>query len=427
MEILEKKLSRRRMLQGAVVGGAGLAVAGVLGCSDNKESTTTPSTSGANVTYKDPGISASEIKIGDTGPYTGPLIGADQIYKSMTAYFKYLNETSSGVNDRKVNWLSLDDGYNPAQTVEQTRRLLDQEKVFALAWSLGTPQQQSVLQLVEAQKVPQLFINTASSIFADPKVHPYTTCGIPSYFGVAQVLAEYIVKNIPDAKIAIFSQNDNFGKDYVAGFEKGLGSNTSKIVSRQTYEVTDTSVDSQVIAMRDTNANVWFQASTGRAAVLAMKRAFELNWKPQSFLVLNNNSLQTLELAGKQTAVGAISDFYFKDARDPQYTNDPAVQQAISIVSKYESGLDPASMVNGVMSARVLVEVIRTMKEPTREGLLAAARSLKGFDAGGLMLPGISWEGSTTNNYMIQKARLAKFDGDKWVPFGDVLPIPTPI
>ena len=426
MDILEKKLSRRRMLQGAVVGSAGLAVAGVLGCSDDKESTPA-GTSGSTVTYKDQGISATEIKIGDTAPYTGPLIGADQIYKAMTAYYKYINETQNGVNGRKITWLSLDDAYNPAQTVEQTRRLLDQEKVFSLAWSLGTPQQQSVLQLVEAQKVPHLFINSASSIFADPKAHPWTTCGIPSYFGVAQILAEYIVKNLPNAKIAIYSQNDNFGKDYVSGFEKGLGSRTSQIVSRQTYEVTDTSVDSQVIAMKDSGADVWFQASTGKNAVLAMKRAYDLNWKPQSFLVLNNNSLQTLELAGKQTAVNAISDFYYKDPRDPQYTNDPAVKEALSIVSKYESGLDVTSTISGVMSARALVEVIRTMKTPTREGIVEAARSLKGYDAGGLMVPGIAWEGSTANNFMIQKARLAKFDGEKWVPFGDVLPIPTPI
>ncbi len=430
---LRRKLSRRRLLAGGAVGVSGLALAVAIGCDDGEETAggATPAATGTSGgSAPSPGISDTEIKIGNTLPYTGPIgIAGQTLGGGGEAYFKYVNEELGGVNGRKITFISYDDAYDPSRTVEQTRRLVQQDKVFALWEGLGTPQQQSVSTLISQADVPRLLIGTGANEFGDPKKHPNVTIGVPSYYGKGALLGAYVAREKPNAQIAVLHQNDDLGRSHLAGFEAGLGVKKSQIVKRQTYEPTDTTLEAQLVALKDSNADIFFfNSSGGRFLILGLKTRFQLGWDAETLIAVPGTrlGLAGLQPAGLETVSGAVTTVSDKDPLDPRWANDPAVKRMQGILDKYKPGLPLNDAALGMMAAAVMVQILRRMKEPTRDAVMEAARTLPDYDAEGLMLPGMFWSGSRDSNFMARQAKLARFNGTRWEEFGDVQEFPNP-
>jgi branched-chain amino acid transport system substrate-binding protein len=371
----------------------------------------------------DMGANDKEIKVGNTMPYSGPASAYGVIGRAESAYFKMIND-QGGINGRKINFISVDDGYSPPRAVEQVRKLVEQDEVLIVFNPLGTPSNSAIQKYLNLKKVPQLFVATGATKWGNYKDNPWTMGWQPNYQGESRIYAKYIVKNYPNAKIAILFQNDDYGKDYLAGFKDGLGANSSMIVAQQSYEVTDPTVDSQMVNLKSSGATVFFNITTPKFAAQAIKKAAEIGWKPTHFL--NNVSTSiggVMTPAGLENGQGVISSGYLKDADDAQWAKDPGMDKWRAWMAKYQpdGNLHDGSNVYGYTVAQGLVQVFKQCGDDlTRENVMRQAANLKDF-APDLVLPGIKVNTSATDFYPIEQVQLIKFSGKVWQRFGDIL------
>jgi branched-chain amino acid transport system substrate-binding protein len=371
-----------------------------------------------------PGVTANEIKIGNTNPYSGPASAYGTIGKALGAYFKKVND-EGGINGHKVNYISYDDAYSPPKAVEMVRKLVEQDQVAALFQTLGTPTNTAIHKYVNQQKIPHLFVATGATKWNDPKNYPWTMGWQPNYQTEGRIYAAYIMKNIPDAKIGILYQNDDYGKDYRKGLLDGLGDAAKKmVVLEQTYEVTDPTIDSQIVNLKNSGANVFFNVTIPKFAVQAIKKSHDIGWKPAHFLNNVSSSLATvLKPAGLDASKGLITALYMKEITDPQWKNDKGFQDWVAWMKKYypEGALDDQSNAFGYTVAQAMTQVLKQCgTDFGRENILKQAENLKNVEFP-LLLPGIKVNTSPTDHAPIEQEQLAKFDGERWVLFGEML------
>ena len=371
----------------------------------------------------DPGATDKEIKIGNINPYSGPASAYGTIGKSISAYFKKVN-AEGGINGRMINFISYDDGYSPPKTVEMARKLVEQDEVLLLFQPLGTPPNSAIHKYMNSKKVPQLFVATGATKWNDPKNYPWTMGWQPNYQTEGTIYAQHILKTKPKAKIAILYQNDDYGKDYLEGFKRGLGKNANMIVKEVSYEVTDPTVDSQMVQLQASGADVFFNITTPKFAAQAIRRAFDSGWKPVHYL--NNVSAQVgsvLKPAGLDKSVGLISTQYLKDPTDKAWASDPAVLEWIAFMAKYYPDGDKTDASNfyGWAVAKTMEQVLKQAGNTlTRENVMKQAASLKDFVLAA-SLPGIKINTSPTDFAPFESVQLMSFDGTQWNRFGEVM------
>ena len=371
----------------------------------------------------DPGASDSEIKIGNLMPYSGPASAYGTIGKVEAAYFRKIND-AGGINGRKINFISVDDGYSPAKAVEMTRRLVEQDQVLLLFNSLGTPSNSAVHQYLNAKQVPQLFVASGASKWGDPKHYPWTMGGQPNYRTEGGIYAQHILKTRPNARIGVLYQNDDYGKDYLQGFKEGLGDQAKLIVSEVPYEVNDPTLDTQIIALKGSGADVFFNISTPKFAAMAIRTAYDIGWHPLQYL--NNLSISVgsvLTPAGLDKAAGVLSVAYYKDPTDPRWAGDPAIRDWAAFMRKYypEGSRSDSLNVYGYALAQMLVQVLQQAGDGlTRANVMRQAANLKDLQLP-LALPGVRINTSPTDFFPFESMQLQRFDGKQWVLFGEVM------
>ena len=372
----------------------------------------------------DEGASDTEIKIGHTIPYSGNLSAYGVIGKTHEAFFKMINE-QGGINGRKITFVSYDDGYSPPKTVEMTRKLVEEDKVLFLFQQLGTAPNSAIHKYVNSKKIPHILISTGASKWANPKEFPWTMGYQPDYATEGVVYAKHILATVKDAKIGVLMQNDDYGKDYFNGFKAGLGKeNEAKIVQLATYEASDPTVESQMIQLKNSGANVFFNITTPKFAAQAIKKAAELGWKPVHYL--NNVSASigsVLTPAGLDNSVGIITAYYIKDATDPQWDSKPDVIAWKAFMAKYYPNGDIKDSSNAFAYSVVstLAQILKQCGDDlTRENVMRQAANLKEFEAP-MLLPGIKVSTSPTDYSPIQSVQLSRFDGKSFQLFGDIL------
>ena len=382
------------------------------------------SSSGALAQKKyDTGASDTEIKIGNIMPYSGPASAYGVIGKTEEAYFKKVN-AEGGINGRKVNFITYDDAYSPPKTVEQARKLVESDEVLLVFNPLGTPSNTAIQKYLNSKKVPQLFVATGATKWNDPKDFPWTMGWQPNYQSETQIYAKYILKNYPNAKIGVLYQNDDYGKDYLKGLKDGLGSKTSMIVLEESYEVSEPTIDSHIVKLKATGADVFVNITTPKFAAQAIKKNAEIGWKPVHFL--NNVSASVgsvLKPAGFENAQGIISSAYLKDPTDPQWKNDAGMKAWNEFLDKYypEANRADGGVMFGYTVAQGLVQVLKQCGDNlTRENVTKQAASLKNLELGGL-LPGIKVNTSPTDYAPISQVQLQRFKGDTWELFGEIM------
>jgi branched-chain amino acid transport system substrate-binding protein len=372
-----------------------------------------------------PGVTDTEIKIGQTMPYSGPASSYGVIGRTELAYFNMINE-QGGINGRKLNLISLDDGYNPTKTVEQVRRLVEQEKVAFLFNTLGTPTNAAVRQYLNDNKVPSLFISTGAATFGDPAHFPWTMpTVIPNYQTEAHIYAKHILATEPDAKIAVLYQNDGFGKDYLTGLKEVLGPDrASMIVKEASYEVSEPTVDSQVVTLQGSGADVFVIAATPKAAAQAIRKSYDIGWNATRYLsYVSGNIAAVLKPAGLEKSKGLITANFAFDPTDPQMGDNPDVLAWRAFTDKYMSATEftDLSAAAGYGYAATLVQVLKQCgNDLSRENIMRQAANLKDFHAP-FLFPGITVSTSPTNYWPIRQLRLMTFNGEHWEPSGDVL------
>jgi branched-chain amino acid transport system substrate-binding protein len=371
----------------------------------------------------DPGATDTEIRIGQTMPYSGPASAYGTIGRSEAAYFKKIND-EGGINGRKIQLISLDDGYSPPKTVEMVRRLVEQEEVLFVFQPLGTAPNSAIHKYMNAKKVPQLFVASGATKWGDPKNFPWTMGWQPSYQSEAKIYAKDILANHPDAKVAVLYQNDDYGKDLLKGLKDGLGAKASMIVMEASYEVSDPSIDSQIVSLKGSGADVLVDITTPKFAALAIRKVHDIGWKPVHYL--NNVSLSigaVLTPAGLDKSVGLITVAYLKDATDAQWENDPAMNDFRAFMTKYypEGNLKDSSNVYGYSAAQTLVQVLKQCgNDLTRANVMKQAASLKNLQLP-LARPGIAINTGPDDFFPFEALQLQRFDGKHWVPFGKVI------
>ena len=376
----------------------------------------------------DTGASDTEIKIGNVEAYSGPASAYGVIGKTEEAYFKMIND-AGGVNGRKINFISYDDGYSPPKTVEQIRKLIESDEVFLVFNALGTPTQTAVQKYQNVKKVPQLFVATGASKWNDPKDFPWTMGFQPSYRVEARIFAKYIMKEKPGAKVAVFYQNDDFGKDYVNGLKDIFGDKASSIIiAEESYETTEPSIDSHIVKLKGTGADVVVNISTPKFAAQAIKKMAELEWKPMHLLTDVSISIgAVMKPAGLEASEGVLSAGYLKDASDPQWTNDEGMKKFMAFVDKYMPGanISDANLVYGFAAAETMVQVLKQCGDDlTRENVMKQAASLKDF-APDTLLPGIKVNTGSTDFAPIEQLKMMQFKNGKWDFFGDIISAET--
>jgi branched-chain amino acid transport system substrate-binding protein len=371
----------------------------------------------------DDGVTDTEIKIGNTNPYSGPASSYAAIARTIDAYFKAVNE-AGGINGRKIKFISLDDGYSPPKTVEVVRQLVEQEKIFALFQPLGTPCNTAIHKYMNQRKVPQLFVATGASKWGDPKNFPWTMGFQPDYHTEAVIYAKHILASVKDAKIAVLHQNDDYGRDYLGGFKEGLGKEAGRIVRTVTYEATDPTVDSQIIQLKDSGANVFFNVSAPKAAAQGIRKAAEIDWKPVHYL--NNVSASVaavMKPAGFDNAQGIITAAYIMDATDKAWDNNEEMKAWRAWMDKNMPQANKADLnhIYGYAVAALMTETLkRCGNEMTRANLMKQAASFQKYRLP-LLLPGITINTSPTDFYPIQAVQLQRFKGETWELFGEVM------
>jgi branched-chain amino acid transport system substrate-binding protein len=371
-----------------------------------------------------PGASDTEIKIGNTMPYSGPASAYGVIGRAETAYFKMVNE-QGGVNGRKINFISLDDGYSPPRTVEQVRKLVEEEQVLFLAGTLGTPTNTAIHKYVNAKKLPHIFVNTGATKWGDPRNFPWTMGFNLNYQAEAQLYARYLLENKPNAKIAILYQNDDYGKDYVKGFRDGLGEKAAKlIVAEASYEVTDPSIDSQIVSLKASGADTFFNVTTPKFAAQAIRKVNDIGWKPLHLLNNVSSSVgSVLKPAGLDKSTGIITVLYLKDPLDEQWQNDADMKAYKAWFQKYypEGDVKDGFNVSGYVIAYGVAHVLKACGDDlSRENVMKQMTSLKGLEVP-MMLPGVKWNTSAEDFFLIESGQLARFDGKEWKRFGRVI------
>jgi branched-chain amino acid transport system substrate-binding protein len=372
----------------------------------------------------DVGATDTEIKIGNIMPYSGPASAYGVIGKTEQAYFNKIN-AEGGINGRKINFISYDDGYSPPKTVEQARKLVESDEVLLIFNSLGTPPNSAIQKYMNSKKVPQLLVATGATKWNDPKDFPWTMGWQPNYQSESQIYAKYILKNYPNAKIALLYQNDDYGKDYLKGFKDGLGSKAaSMIIAEDSYETTEPTIDSHIVKLKASGADVFFNITTPKFAAQAIKKNSEIGWKPVHFL--NNVSASigsVIKPAGPENAQDIISSAYLKDPTDPQWKDDAGMKAWNAFLDKYypEANRADASVMYAYTVAQGLVHVLKNCgNDLTRANIMKQAASIKDLELGGL-LPGVKVNTSATDFAPISQLQLMKFKGETWERFGDIM------
>jgi branched-chain amino acid transport system substrate-binding protein len=370
-----------------------------------------------------PGVTDTEIKIGQTMPYSGPASAYGVIGRTEVAYFKMINE-QGGINGRKINLISLDDGYSPPRTVEQVRRLVEEEKVAFLFNTLGTPPNLAIRPYCNEHKIPQLFVATGAATFSDPKEFPWTMGWQPNYQTEARIYAQHILKTKPDAKIAALYQNDDFGKDYLIGLKAGLGADhAGMLIKKASYEVSEPTVDSQIVTLQGSGADVLLIAATPKFAAQAIRKAYDIGWKPVRYLTNVSVSIAAvLKPAGLEKSKGAITAIYLKDATDPKWKDDAGFKQYAAFIDKYMSPKDLSdnNTAYGFCLAATLVQVLKQCgNDLSRENVMREAANLKNLELP-MLLPGIKVNTSPDNYSPVRQEALARFNGASWEQFGEL-------
>ncbi len=373
----------------------------------------------------DPGASDTEIRIGQTMPYSGPASAYGAQGKSEIAYFRMVN-ARGGINGRKINFISLDDGYSPPKTVEQTRKLVEEDQVLALVNSIGTPTNSAVHKYLNQKKVPQLLVSTGAAKWNDPKNFPWTTPGYPPYEQEARVYAKHILANHPDAKIALIYQNDDFGKDYLKGFKDGLGASVNRIVKEVSYEISDPTVDSQVIDLKSSGANVLFTITTPKFGAQVIRRVAELGWKPAHYIVsVSAARSQALEPAGLQNAVGLITASTLKEPSDPTWDKDPGMIEYRKFMKEWFPDGDPnnTGIALGFVIGQLVEHILKGAgDELTRANLMKQATNIHDLSLP-LLLPGVTLTVTPEDLNPFHTFRTMRFDGTRWTLFGDPIAV----
>jgi ABC-type branched-subunit amino acid transport system substrate-binding protein len=372
----------------------------------------------------DVGATDTEIKIGQTVPFSGPASAYASIGKTQAAYLKMINE-QGGINGRKLNLIQYDDAYSPPKAVEQVRKLVESDEVLFTFQIIGTPSNAAVQKYLNGKKVPQLLASTGASRFSDPQNAPWTIAYNPNYQSEARIYAKYILKNHPDAKIGILFQNDDLGRDYVTGLKSGLGDKAATmIVGETSYELSDPTIDSQIVKLKSLGADLLYDASTPKFAAQAIKKVADLGWKPVHILDINASPVSaTLKPAGLDISKDIISTNYGKDPGDPQWKDDTGIKAYFTFMDKYYPEGDKLNTVNsyGYATAELLVHILRQCGDDlTRENIMKQATSLKNF-TGSLALPGMSAHTSPTDYRINKQMQMMKFDGERWQLFGPII------
>lgn len=371
-----------------------------------------------------PGASDTEIKLGNFVPYSGPVSAYGVVGKTMDAYFKMLND-QGGINGRKIKFLSYDDAYSPPKAVEQTRKLVESDEVLALFGTLGTPSNTAIMKYMNAKKVPQLFLASGGTRFgSDPKTNPWTLPFNPSYESEGRIYANLIKEKYPNAKIAVLVQNDDYGKDIYKGVKDGLGDKVSMIVAEAPYDLSDATVDSQMVKLKASGADLFLNLSTPKFAAQSTRKLGELNWRPVH--ILNNVASQVgavLVPAGLDNAQGAITATFIKDAADPSLADDKEVKDFKAFMAKYipDGDVNNALYANGYALADSMAHVLRESGDNlTRENVMKQALSLDGF-APKMVYNGLTMKTSPTDHFPLEELQIMEFKGDRWVPQGGVI------
>ena len=372
----------------------------------------------------DPGASDAEIKIGNTNPYSGPASAYGAIGKSIAAYFRMVNDRG-GINGRKINFISYDDGYSPPKTVEQVRKLVESDGVLLLFNTLGTPTNTAIHKYINQKKVPHIFIASGATKWGDPKNFPWSIGWQPNYQSESQIYATYIKDKHPNAKIAVLYQNDDYGKDYLKGFKDGLGDKAkSMIVSEAPYETTDLTVDSQVVSLKSSGADLFFNITIPKFAAQAIKKAAEIGWKPVHILNSVSNSIGgVLQPAGFENSKDILSTFYLKDPIDPQWKDDAGYKEWVAFMDKYYPDGDKTNVftVFGYTVAQALVDTLKRCGDTlTRENVMKQVASIKDLELP-MLLPGVKANTSASDFFPLKQLQMGRFDGKAWELFGPIL------
>ncbi len=399
-------ITRRSFLQSSA-GAAALAISAGSARADNA-----------------PGVTDAEIKIGQTMPYSGPASAYGVIGRTEAAYFKMINE-QGGVNGRKINLISLDDAYSPPKTVEQVRRLVEQEQVAFLFQTLGTPPNLAIRQYLNDNKVPQLFVATGAATFSDPQHFPWTMGYNPNYQTEAHIYGKHILATKPDAKISVLYQNDSFGKDYLIGLKDVLGSDRAgMIVKEASYETSEPTVDSQVVTLQGSGADVFLIVATPKFAAQAIRKSFDLGWNAVRYITIVSVSVATvLKPAGLEKSKGLITAYYGKDSTDPRWKDDAGMKEWTAFCAKYLTPTDfiDSNAVYAYGAAGTMIQVLKQCGvDLSRDNIMKQAANLKDLELP-LLLPGMRINTSPTNYSPIRQMQLATFDGQSWQLFGELL------
>jgi branched-chain amino acid transport system substrate-binding protein len=371
----------------------------------------------------DDGATDKEIKIGNTNPYSGPVSAYGAIGKTIEAYWKSVN-AAGGINGRMVKFMTLDDGYVPSKTVEVVRQLVEQEKVLCVFQTLGTPTNTAIHKYMNTKQVPHLFVATGASKWGKPKDFPWTMGFQPDYHTEAVIYGKHVLANVKDAKIGLLYQNDDFGKDYIDGFKEGLGKETGRIIKQVSYEATDPTVDSQIIQLKDSGANVFLNISAPRAAAQGIRKAADIGWKPVHYLTNVSASVAAvMKPAGFDNSQGIITAAYLKDATDKQWANDPEMKAWREWMGKWMPDANQAdsNYVYGYAVSFLMHETLKKCGDTlTRANLMRQAANHQKLRVP-LLLPGITVSTSPTDFYPVQAVQLQRFKGETWELFGEVL------
>jgi len=371
----------------------------------------------------DPGASDTEIRIGNIMPYSGPASSYGVIGKTEEAFFKMIN-AQGGINGRKITFITYDDAYSPPKAIEQARKLVESDEVLLIFQSLGTPSNSAIKKYMNAKRVPQLFVASGGTKFGDPRNFPWTMGFQPNYQSEGRIYARYILDHFPNSKIAVFWQNDDAGKDQFKGLKDGLGDKVNMIIADKSYEVSDPSIDSQIVALHDSGADTFFSWAAPKGSAQAIRKVGELGWKPKFFLANTATSVASvMKPAGLEFSKGIISTAYLKDPTDPTWNNDPAVQNWRAFMDKYYPDGDKTNANNlyGYVEAEAMVQVLKQCGDTlTRDNVMKQAASLKNFHSD-LMLPGVMVNTSADDYFPIEQMQLMKFNGETWELFGDVI------
>ena len=370
-----------------------------------------------------PGVTDTEIKLGQTMPYSGPASSYGTIGKAEAAYIRMINE-QGGVNGRKITLISLDDGYSPPKTVEQTRKIVEQEGVLADFGPLGTPTNTAIQKYLNEKKVPQLFVATGATKWGDPEHFPWTIGWQPTYQTEGHIFAKYILQHAPNAKIAVLYQNDDYGKDYLKGLKDGLGDKASTLIIKEvSYETSDPTIDSQIVSLQSSGADTFYNVAIPKFAAQAIRKTYDIGWKPLQLMNSVAASVSsTLEPAGLDKSTGVITLLYLKDPTDPQFANDKGYQDWLAFMKKYYSDGDLSDVNNvyGYSVAQSLMQVLKQCGDNlTRENIMKQAYNLNMELP--MLLPGVKIGTAAGQPFPIREMQLAKFDGKIWQRFGDVI------